>query len=146
VGFARFHLQDRLVLTTSHLEYWLSSLKIVTIIVFILVGILVNAGVNTDHHFIGFDNWRIEGAPFVGGFTGFATVFVTASFACAFRHSLMPTSFTDPAADGGTESLGITAGETANPSRSLPRVVKMVFFRFVVRLIPLVLTPNSETV
>ncbi|KAH7097621.1 amino acid permease-domain-containing protein [Auriculariales sp. MPI-PUGE-AT-0066] len=96
----------------GELEYWLSSLKIVTIVVFILVGTLVNVGVNADHHFIGFENWRIPGAPFVGGFTGFATVFVTASFAY-----------------GGTESLGITAGETSNPSKALPRVVKMVFFR-----------------
>ncbi|KZV89992.1 hypothetical protein EXIGLDRAFT_838101 [Exidia glandulosa HHB12029] len=96
----------------GELEYWLSSLKIITIIVFILVGILVNAGVNDEHHYIGGENWRIPGAPFHGGFGGFATVFVTASFAY-----------------GGTESLGITAGETSNPSKNLPRVVKMVFFR-----------------
>lgn len=49
---------------------------------FIITGLLVNAGVNTDHRFIGFDNWRIPGAPFVNGFEGFAKVFVTASFAC----------------------------------------------------------------
>ena len=49
---------------------------------FIITGILVNAGVNSDHRLIGFDNWRIPGGPFVGGFGGFAKVFVTASFAC----------------------------------------------------------------
>lgn len=32
---------------------------------------------------------------------------------------------------GGTESLGITAGETKNPSKNMPRVVKMVFWRYV---------------
>jgi amino acid transporter, AAT family len=63
-------------------EYWLSSLKVATIIVFIIVGILVNAGVNQSHTYIGTRFWRIEGAPFVGGFGGFARVFVTASFAC----------------------------------------------------------------
>lgn len=31
--------------------------------------------------------------------------------------------------DGGTESLGITAGETKNPSKNMPRVVKFVFWR-----------------
>ena len=31
--------------------------------------------------------------------------------------------------DGGTESLGITAGETENPSKNMPRVVKLVFWR-----------------
>ena len=33
--------------------------------------------------------------------------------------------------DGGTESLGITAGETKDPARNMPRVVKYVFFRYV---------------
>ena len=64
------------------IEYWISSIKVITVIAFIITGILVNAGINSDHRFIGFDNWRIPGALFVGGFGGFAKVFVTASFAC----------------------------------------------------------------
>ncbi|KAF8170950.1 amino acid permease-domain-containing protein [Pholiota molesta] len=95
----------------GELEYWLSSLKIVTVILFIIIGAFVNVGFNSEHVFIGFDNWRIPGAPFVGGFGGFARVFVTASFAF-----------------GGTESLGITAGETKNPSKNMPRVVNLVFW------------------
>jgi AAT family amino acid transporter len=67
---------------TFILEYWLSSLKVSTIIVFIIVGILVNVGVNREHSYIGTRFWHIDGAPFVGGFGGFARVFVTASFAC----------------------------------------------------------------
>ena len=68
----------------GEMEYWLSSLKVATIIVFIIIGILVNVGVNQDHHYIGGHNWTIPGAPFVGGFGGFARVFVTASFACLY--------------------------------------------------------------
>ena len=67
---------------TPFLEYWLSSLKVLTIVAFIITGVFVNSGVNKSHTFIGFSNWRIPGAPFVGGFGGFAKVFVTASFAC----------------------------------------------------------------
>ena len=67
---------------TSRSEYWLSSLKVVTVVIFIVLGVLVNAGVNQEHRVIGFSNWKIDGAPFVGGFGGFARVFVTASFAC----------------------------------------------------------------
>lgn len=63
-------------------EYWLSFLKIVTIVLFIIIGIVVNAGANVERRHIGTSNWRIPGAPFVGGFGGFARVFVTASFAC----------------------------------------------------------------
>ncbi|KAI0675079.1 amino acid permease-domain-containing protein [Trametes maxima] len=96
----------------GELEYWLSSLKVATVVVFIILGIAVNVGGNQAHEYIGAKNWHIPGAPFVGGFGGFARVFVTASFAY-----------------GGTESLGITAGETKNPSRTMPQVVKLVFWR-----------------
>ncbi|EJC99889.1 uncharacterized protein FOMMEDRAFT_142721 [Fomitiporia mediterranea MF3/22] len=96
----------------GEMEYILSSLKVVTIIVFIITGALVNAGVNREHTPIRGRNWRIPGAPFVDGGAGFARVFVTASFAY-----------------GGTESLAITAGETKNPTKSMPRVVRVVFWR-----------------
>ncbi|KAI5120817.1 hypothetical protein M0805_003213 [Coniferiporia weirii] len=96
----------------GEMEYLLSSLKVVTIVAFIIVGTLVNAGVNREHTAIGFANWRISGAPFVNGFSGFSRVFVTASFAY-----------------GGTESLGITAGETRNPTKNMPRIVRAVFWR-----------------
>jgi AAT family amino acid transporter len=36
---------------------------------------------------------------------------------------------TDERKDGGTESIAITAGETQNPAKNLPRVVKNVFWR-----------------
>ncbi|PSR73128.1 hypothetical protein PHLCEN_2v10984 [Hermanssonia centrifuga] len=71
----------------GELEYWLSSLKVITIVIFIILGILVNVGVNQSHEYIGGKNWRIPGAPFVGGFGGFARVFVTASFACKLEMS-----------------------------------------------------------
>ncbi|KAH6644994.1 amino acid permease [Truncatella angustata] len=96
----------------GELEYWLSLLKVITILVFIVMGIVVNCGGNADGHYIGGENWRIPGAPFVHGIGGFASVFVTAAFAY-----------------GGTESIAITAGETKNPTKNLPRVVKNVFWR-----------------
>ena len=71
-----------LILMRPKTEYWLASLKVVAIVVFILLGILVNVGFNRERRFIGFENWTIDGAPFVGGLAGFAHVFVTASFAC----------------------------------------------------------------
>lgn len=97
----------------------------------------MNAGGNTSHHYIGGENWRIPGAPFVGGIGGFASVFVTASFAF-----------------GGTESIAITAGETENPTKNLPRVVKNVFWRILLFYVLSVLliglnvpytTPNLST-
>ncbi|KAI5462077.1 amino acid permease/ SLC12A domain-containing protein [Mariannaea sp. PMI_226] len=96
----------------GELEYWLSLLKVITIVVFIIMSIVVNCGGNVDHMYIGGKYWHLPDAPFVGGIGGFASVFVTASFAY-----------------GGTESIAITAGETKNPTKNLPRVVKNVFWR-----------------
>jgi len=69
-------------LCTKFSEYWLASLKVIAVIMFIIIGVLVNVGINPEHRYIGGENWRLPGAPFVGGFGGFARVFVTASFAC----------------------------------------------------------------
>ncbi|KIJ61075.1 hypothetical protein HYDPIDRAFT_169849 [Hydnomerulius pinastri MD-312] len=52
----------------GELEYWLSFLKVATIVIFIIVGTLVNVGVNHSHAYIGGHNWNIPGAPFIGGF------------------------------------------------------------------------------
>ncbi|KAL8917194.1 MAG: hypothetical protein Q9208_008096 [Pyrenodesmia sp. 3 TL-2023] len=96
----------------GELEYWLSLLKVITIIVFIILGVAVNCGANTENRYIGGHKWFIEDAPFVGGIGGFASVFVTAAFAY-----------------GGTESIAITAGETKDPARTIPQVVRNVFWR-----------------
>lgn len=97
------------------MEYWLSFLKVITIVIFIILGIAVNCGGNTNNQYIGGKNWYIGDAPFVNGVGGFASVFVTASFAY-----------------GGTESIAITAGETKEPHRTLPRVVRNVFWRILI--------------
>ncbi|KAK3706357.1 Basic amino-acid permease [Vermiconidia calcicola] len=76
------------------------------------MGIVVNAGGNQSGSYIGGKYWNIGDAPFVGGIGGFASFFITAAFAY-----------------GGTESIAITAGETKDPTKNLPRVVKNVFWR-----------------
>lgn len=93
-------------------EYWLSLLKIVTIIIFFIISIVVNAGENTNNEYIGFKWWSYGDAPFVDGFAGFAQLFVTAAFAY-----------------GGTESITLTSGEMKNPIKTTPKVIKMVWMR-----------------
>jgi AAT family amino acid transporter len=95
------------------------------------MGIVVNCGGNAEGHYIGGHNWFIGDAPFVGGVGGFASVFVTASFACK---APKPSSnclqlLTVESLDGGTESIAITAGETKDLARNLPKVVRNVFWR-----------------
>lgn len=96
----------------GHIEYALSIIKVITIVLFIVIGFVVFFGGNSERSPIWFKNWRIDGAPFVGGFGGFLSVFVTAAFAF-----------------GGTESIGVTAGETKNPRRTMPSVIQNVFWR-----------------
>lgn len=96
-------------------EYWLALLKVLTIIIFFIISIIVNAGHNTANEYIGFKWWSHGDAPFVNGFRGFANVFVTASFAY-----------------GGVESITLTAGETARPTIVIRKTIKNVFWRILI--------------
>lgn len=92
-------------------EYWFSVIKVLTVIIFIIVGILVDAGVVGGDR-IGFRNWTIPGAPVVDGFGGILGVFLVAGF--SFQ---------------GTELIGIAAGESENPRKNVPKAIKQVFWR-----------------
>lgn len=100
-------------------EYWFSFIKVITVIVFILVGLLTIFGI-MGGEYIGFKNFTIEDAPIVGtGFNGkllsILGVFLIAGF--SFQ---------------GTELIGITAGESENPEKNIPKAIKQVFWRIII--------------
>ena len=92
-------------------EYWLSLIKIVTVVIFLAVGVLTIFGIlggkATYLH-----NFTYKKAPFVGGIPAVLSVFVVAGF--SFQ---------------GTELVGVTAGESENPAESVPKAIKQVFWR-----------------
>lgn len=92
-------------------EFVYSTIKVIAILGFIILGIVINCGGAPDHHYYGVETWRDPGA-FNNGFKGFCAVFVTAAFAFA-----------------GTELVGLAAAETANPRKTLPSATKQVFWR-----------------
>ncbi|RLV85600.1 General amino-acid permease GAP1 [Meyerozyma sp. JA9] len=92
-------------------EFIFSMIKVIAVIGFIILGIVLICGGGPSHEFIGGKNWR-EPGPFANGFKGVCSVFVTAAF-----------SF------GGTEMVGLTAAETSNPRKTLPKAIKQVFWR-----------------
>jgi lysine-specific permease len=92
-------------------EYWFSLIKVVTVIIFIITGTLMIFGIMGGHT-IGFKNFTIGDAPFHGGFMSMLGIFMAAGF--SFQ---------------GTELLGVAAGETDDPAKSIPRAVKQVFWR-----------------
>ncbi|GIP40113.1 lysine-specific permease [Paenibacillus sp. J31TS4] len=92
-------------------EYWFALIKVVTVILFIGVGILMIIGIwSTDA--VGFSNWTTGDAPFHGGFLAALGVFMAAGF--SFQ---------------GTELVGVAAGESENPRQNVPRAIRTVFWR-----------------
>jgi yeast amino acid transporter len=98
-------------------EMWLSSIKVVTIIGFIIFSICVNAGVG-EQGYLGFKYWIEPGAfkshlvdGSVGKFVGFWSVLIVAGF--SFQ---------------GSELVAIGAGETADPRKSIPSAIRWTFW------------------
>lgn len=92
-------------------EFWFASIKVITIIAFLIVGVLMIIGIMGGKS-PGFSNWKVENAPFVGGGWGVLAIFMVAGF--SFQ---------------GTELVGITAGESENPAVNLPKAIRSVFWR-----------------
>ncbi|KAL1921317.1 uncharacterized protein VTP21DRAFT_11033 [Calcarisporiella thermophila] len=95
-------------------EYWFSLVKILACAMFIIVGIFVDAGVLGGDR-IGFRYWTGDYSPFADGFRGVLLVLITASFSMQ-----------------GSEIVGITAGESKNPRRDIPKAIKHVFWRILI--------------
>ncbi|MBC1486997.1 amino acid permease [Listeria seeligeri] len=92
-------------------EYWFSIIKVATVIVFLIVGVLTIVGI-LGGEVIGFSNFTAGDAPFKGGFFAILGTFLIAGF--SFQ---------------GTEMVGIAAGESATPEKSVPKAIKQVFWR-----------------
>ncbi|KRM93169.1 amino acid permease-associated protein [Lentilactobacillus senioris DSM 24302 = JCM 17472] len=101
------------VSTFGEAEFWMSAIKVVTVIIFLAVGVLTIFGI-MGGHFVGMRNFTYQKAPFVGGIPAIISVFVVAGF--SFQ---------------GTELVGITAGESEDPEKSVPQAIKDVFWRIV---------------
>jgi lysine-specific permease len=98
-------------------EYWFSSIKVVTVLIFVAVGGLMITGM-LGSEAVGFQNWTLSDpatgkhAPFVGGLAATLLVFLGAGF--AFQ---------------GTEGVGLAAAETADPVKNVPKAIRSVFWR-----------------
>lgn len=95
-------------------EFVFCTIKVITVIGFIILGVVLICGGGPTGQFIGGTYWRTPG-PFANGFKGVCTVFVTAAF-----------SF------GGTEMIGLAGGEAENPRKSLSIAIKQVFWRITI--------------
>ncbi|MFT8954445.1 amino acid permease [Liquorilactobacillus satsumensis] len=98
------------------LEFWFAMIKVITIILMILLGLMVIFfGFGNGGHPVGFSNLWQHGGFFTGGFKGFF-----------FSMSIIVGSYQ------GIELLGISAGEVANPQKAIVKSVKSVLFRILI--------------
>ncbi|KAG7664240.1 uncharacterized protein J8A68_002254 [[Candida] subhashii] len=113
----------------GEIEFWLSTLKVLTCLGVILILWIIALGGGPTGDRIGFRYWKnpgafieykdsskdlvIEGSK--GRFVAFVSVLVTAVFAYL-----------------GTELVGITFAEARNPRRSIPKAIKLTFYRIVI--------------
>ncbi|AOW02144.1 amino acid permease/ SLC12A domain-containing protein [Yarrowia lipolytica] len=105
-------------------EFWLSSIKIITVVGLIILCLVLTLGGGPDHDRKGFRYWKHPGAfkeyqkgdltihGSKGRFVAWAACLVTAVFAYL-----------------GTELVGVTVGEAQNPRRNVPRAIKLTFYR-----------------
>lgn len=97
-------------------EFWLSLVKVVTVLAFLVVGggAILGLFQIEQAHSIGLSNFTREGL-FPTGFMPIAMTLLAVSFAFS-----------------GTELIGIAAGETKDPQRNVPRAIRTTVVRLAV--------------
>lgn len=113
----------------GEIEFWLSSLKVITCLGLILLLLIIALGGGPTKERLGFRFWHNPGAFLEykdstknlhidgskGRFVAFVSVLVNAVFAYL-----------------GTELCGITFSECARPRRAIPKAIRLTFYRIVV--------------
>lgn len=130
----------------GELEFWFSSIKVITLIGLILMGIIIDLGGNPKHDRLGFRYWRHPYGPMstylldqvhnehLAIFLGFWSTLTNALFAYI-----------------GTELIGVTVGEAENPRKTIPKAIRRTFYRILVFyiggvfVIGLVVPSNNNT-
>lgn len=104
----------------GEMEFWFASIKVITVVGFMIFAICIDAGAGKQGY-LGFHNWvhpgpfapyLIKSSPSTAKFVGFWAVLIQAGFSYQ-----------------GTELVGIAAGETENPRKTVPSAIRKTFFR-----------------
>ncbi|WP_236658439.1 amino acid permease [Pseudomonas knackmussii] len=93
-------------------EFWFALIKVVAVVIFIGIGLASIVGIMHGVDAPGFSNFTTGDAPFVGGLQAMIGVAMIAGF--SFQ---------------GTELIGVAAGESEHPHKSIPKAIRQVFWR-----------------
>jgi lysine-specific permease len=101
-------------------EYWFAGIKVIITIIFLITGVLMIVGIMRGTGTVGFENWTLDGgeagkAPFINGIGGIVGIFMVAAF-----------SFSN------TELVGLSAAESENPRRDVPKAIRRIFWRLLI--------------
>ncbi|KAA8649460.1 uncharacterized protein ATNIH1004_002131 [Aspergillus tanneri] len=106
----------------GELEFFLGSIKLLTIVGLMILMFIITLGGGPNHDRIGFRYWKNPGPMLeyletgaLGRFLAFWKVFIQATFSY-----------------GGSEMVVVAAGETENPRRNIPKAVRRIFWRIAV--------------
>ncbi|KAG8910646.1 hypothetical protein FRC01_006211 [Tulasnella sp. 417] len=102
----------------GEVQFWMSGIKVLTLIGLILFGLICDLGGNPRHDRVGFRYWNDLGVfsyyleeGDLGRFLGVWSVMTNALFAYM-----------------GTELIGVTVGEAKNPRKNVPRAIRRTFW------------------
>ncbi|MFL6517992.1 MAG: S-methylmethionine permease, partial [Bacillus sp. (in: firmicutes)] len=98
-------------------EFWFASIKVIAIVLFIGVGAAAMVGFVPMTH--------SESAPFFSNFTS-AGLFPNGVFAIVM--TMLAVNF----AFSGTELIGVAAGETADPEKTIPKAIRTTLWRLII--------------
>ncbi|KNZ73488.1 Lysine-specific permease [Termitomyces sp. J132] len=101
-------------------EFIFASIKVITIVGLIILGIVLDLGGGPNHDRIGFRNWKHPGP-----FNQFAGIQGSEGRFLAWWAVMTQAAFSFI----GTEIVAIAAGEAKNPRRNLPRAIQRVYIR-----------------
>jgi AAT family amino acid transporter/D-serine/D-alanine/glycine transporter len=100
----------------GEVEFWFALIKVVTIILLILVGLLIIfTGIGNHGHPTGFSNLWSNGGFIPNGISGMLLSLQMVMFAFI-----------------GVELIGVTAGEAKNPEKTIPKAINSVIWRILI--------------
>ncbi|MGN7471108.1 amino acid permease [Brevibacillus sp. SAFN-007a] len=100
----------------GEMEFWFALVKVIAILALIVVGIfMIIKGFSTNSGASSFSNLWSHGGMFPNGITGFLLSFQMVVFAFA-----------------GIELVGLTAGETKDPERVIPKAINNIPLRILI--------------
>ncbi|WP_257147839.1 amino acid permease, partial [Bacillus thuringiensis] len=98
-------------------EFWFSSIKVIAIVLFLVLGVAAMLGFLPMTH--------SKAAPFFSNFTSGG---LFPHGATAIMMTMLAVNF----AFSGTELIGIAAGETANPEKMIPKAIRTTLWRLII--------------